>query len=126
MGDLVKAIEHRILNTEKYLGVQSQYFAFFNKYLKGLRKGELTIVTGASGSGKTTFLSQLSIDFLTQGMPTLWGSFEIKNEVLGQTMIQQFKREKLDDKNPDKVRRSLEEFKQYPLHFTNFYGSTDV
>lgn len=57
MADLVKAIEHRILNTEKYLGVQSQYFSFFNKYLKGLRKGELTIVTGASGSGKTTFLS---------------------------------------------------------------------
>ena len=46
-------------------GTKSQYFEFFNKTLKGLRKGELTILTGASGSGKTTFLSQLSIDFLT-------------------------------------------------------------
>jgi len=52
-----------------------------------MRKGEFTLVTGASGSGKTTFLAQLSMDFLTQGFPTLWGSFEIKNEILGETMI---------------------------------------
>lgn len=94
--------------------------------MKGLRKGELTILTGASGSGKTTFLSQLSIDFLTQGMPTLWGSFEIKNEVLGQTMVQQFKRQKLDHTNPDLTKQALSEFSEYPLHFLNFYGSTDV
>jgi len=29
-----------------------------------MRPGELTLLTGASGSGKTTFLSQLSIDFV--------------------------------------------------------------
>lgn len=83
IASLIDQIGHRILNVDKYRGVPSQYFPFYNKYLKGLRKGELTILTGASGSGKTTFLSQLSIDFLTQGIPTLWGSFEIKNEVLG-------------------------------------------
>ena len=83
-------------------------------------------MTGASGSGKTTFLSQLSIDFLTQGLPTLWGSFEIKNEVLGQTMVQQFKRQKLDSSNPAFIKHSLDEFSQFPLHFMNFYGSTDI
>ena len=106
---------------DKYQGIQSQYFPFFNKHLKGLRKGELTILTGASGSGKTTYLSQLSIDFITQGVPTLWGSFEIKNEVLGQTMVQQFKRQKLDHTNPEVTTQALEEFSQYPLHFLNFY-----
>ena len=57
MSSLSAKIQHRILNLDKYVGVQSQYFPFFNKHLKGLRKGELTIMTGASGSGKTTFLS---------------------------------------------------------------------
>ena len=67
-------------------------------------------MTGASGSGKTTFLSQLSIDFLTQGIPTLWGSFEIKNEILGQTMAMQFKRQKLSASNPDLIDAALSEF----------------
>ena len=71
------------MNLDKLQGIPSQYFPFFNTHITGLRLGELTVLTGASGSGKTTFLSQLSIDFLTQGVPTLWGSFEIKNEVLG-------------------------------------------
>ena len=52
--------------------------------------GEFSLVTGATGSGKTTFLSQLSLDFLAQGVPTLWGSFEVKNEVLAETMVRQF------------------------------------
>ena len=88
MQDINQKIYHRILHTQQYQGIQSRCFNFFNKHLKGLRKGELTILTGASGSGKTTFMSQLSIDFLAQGLPTLWGSFEIVNEVLGQSMVQ--------------------------------------
>ena len=51
--------------------------------------GEFSLVTGATGSGKTTFLSQLSLDFLQQGIPTLWGSFEIQNEIFLETMVKQ-------------------------------------
>ena len=51
--------------------------------------GEFSLVTGATGSGKTTFLSQLSLDFLSQGVPTLWGSFEIQNEIFAETMVKQ-------------------------------------
>jgi twinkle protein len=50
-----------------------------NLITKGFRRGELVVLTGPTGSGKTTFLSQLSLDFAKQGKSTLWGSFEIKN-----------------------------------------------
>jgi twinkle protein len=37
----------------------------------GHRKGELTVFTGPTGVGKTTLLSQLSLDFATQGTAPL-------------------------------------------------------
>jgi len=86
ISDISKEVLARFTNQHD-TGIKSSYFNFFNKTLKGLRKGEFTLITGASGSGKTTFLSQLSIDFLSQGVPTLWGSFEIKNQILAQSMV---------------------------------------
>jgi twinkle protein len=47
----------RIMNMDILQGIKSQYFKFYNQTIKGLRKGELTVLTGASGCGKTTFLS---------------------------------------------------------------------
>lgn len=44
------------------MGIPSSCFDFFNKTTKGLRRGEFSILTGPTGSGKTTFLSQLSLD----------------------------------------------------------------
>jgi len=87
-SDLKHKVIQRLLNYKELSGIQSKYFEFYNRTLKGFRRGEVTVLTGATGSGKTTFLSQLSIDFLSQGVPTLWGSFEIKNEILAATMLQ--------------------------------------
>ena len=78
--------------------------------VKGLRRGEFSLITGASGSGKTTFLSQLSIDFLQQGIPTLWGSFEIKNEILAQTMLSQFACEKFTPSKGEIALKFMEDF----------------
>ena len=44
----------------------------------------------ARHSGKTTVLSQISLDYCSQGVHTLWGSFEIRNTKLARTMISQY------------------------------------
>lgn len=36
-------------------------------------------------------------------MPTLWGSFEIRNEVLAQAMLQQYSRKKLTDGKEERL-----------------------
>ncbi|KAG2378480.1 hypothetical protein C9374_008119 [Naegleria lovaniensis] len=74
--------------SEQVNGIQSHFFPTLNKILKGFRRGELTIVTGATGIGKTTVLSQLSLDYCKYGnVPTLWGSFEIRNHRLIKKMM---------------------------------------
>jgi twinkle protein len=57
---------NRIEKFDLNQGLPSISFDFYNKKIKGLRKGEMTILTGGTGSGKTTFLSQLSLDFCKQ------------------------------------------------------------
>uniref|UniRef100_A0A7N8XSM3 Twinkle mtDNA helicase n=1 Tax=Mastacembelus armatus TaxID=205130 RepID=A0A7N8XSM3_9TELE len=47
-----------LLNTEQVAGVKWTRFPELNRILKGHRKGELTVFTGPTGSGKTTFISE--------------------------------------------------------------------
>lgn len=127
--------------SEEFLnGKQFQSFPSLNGLLGGHRKGELTIVTGPTGAGKTTFLSQLSLDLCSQGVPTLWGSFEIKNVRLVQSLMQQFVfyesgakswredafREGFDLANPAQFDHMADLFERLPMHYLKFFGSTDI
>lgn len=56
-ADIKDKVLSRILNFDELSGIPSKQFTFFNKSLKGFRVGELSLITGATGSGKTTFLS---------------------------------------------------------------------
>jgi twinkle protein len=97
--------------------------------VKGLRNGELSVLTGPTGSGKTTFLSQLSLDLCQKGVNTLWGSFEIKNERFLESMIQQFGAcdlESIVREDPHAFEYVCDKFQELPLYLMNFYGSTSV
>jgi len=59
---------NEILNPTQVAGVPSQSLPTLTKILKGHRRGELTILTGPTGIGKTSVLSQLSLDYCLQGM----------------------------------------------------------
>lgn len=64
-----------MLNEDTYRGVKVSWLPFFNQKVKGIRPGELTVVSGPTGSGKTTFLSQLFLDICQRDIAILWGSF---------------------------------------------------
>lgn len=112
----------------------------FSSIIKGLRKNELTIFTGPTGSGKTTFLSQISLDYCVQGVNTLWGSFEIKFSRLARIMIQQISAA-IDTKSSNRTDShdfddssqtndpnvsAIDQLTRMPMYFMNMFGSSNI
>ena len=91
---------------------------------KGFRPGELTIFSGPTGCGKTTFLSQLSLDYCSQGIVTLWGSFEIRNTRLIAKMFRQISNKPIESLSESELSTLQTHFQALPMHFMNFFGST--
>jgi twinkle protein len=113
------------LQSEALLGVKWQRFEPLNTTLGGFRRGELTVFSGRTGSGKTTFLSEYSLDLCAQGVNTLWCSFEVKNSRLLKMMMKQFSLVNLDE-DLDQFERVADQFARLPLYLTDFHGSQRV
>ncbi|XP_067012802.2 mitochondrial DNA helicase isoform X2 [Anabrus simplex] len=112
-------------NIEKVQGVKWKRYPALNRILKGHRPGEFTVLTGPTGSGKTTFMSEYSLDLAMQGVNTLWGSFEIRNARLARTMLQQMAGIPLDV-HIDQFDQWADQFEQLPLYFMTFHGQQSI
>eukprot|EP00741_Cyanophora_paradoxa_P005101 tig00000857_g4943.t1 len=100
---------------------------FWNKYLKGLRPGELTIWSGPTGAGKTTLLSQIALnECIASNTPTLWGSFEVKNARLIKKMITQLAGQSLEGRPAEELGEWMDHFSQLPMYFLKYHGSTEI
>ncbi|OZJ02810.1 hypothetical protein BZG36_04272 [Bifiguratus adelaidae] len=124
-ADLRDEVYREIMNPEQARGVQSKDLPGLNQVLKGHRPGELTILTGPTGIGKTTIISQLSLDYCKSGVSTLWGSFEIWNTRLARRMLSQYAGTDFS-KSREEFDVWADEFQQLPLYFLKFFGSTGV
>ncbi|XP_045483624.1 mitochondrial DNA helicase [Harmonia axyridis] len=112
-------------NMDQVEGIKWQRFPSLNKILKGHRMGEMTVLTGPTGSGKTTFISEYSLDLALQGVSTLWGSFEIRNARLARTMMQQMVGMPLE-KNLHLFETWADEFEKLPLYYMTFHGQQSI
>ena len=88
--------------------------------------GEFSILTGETGSGKTTFLTQLSLDFMQQRVPTLWGSFEIKNDKLVSLFLMQLAKKNLRQAPVKEIEYYAEILEKLPLYLLKFHGSQSL
>ncbi|KAL7536825.1 hypothetical protein ACHAXR_007420, partial [Thalassiosira sp. AJA248-18] len=138
-SDLRDQVIHEIVNPEKYRGAAIPSLPGFTSLIKGFRRGEMTVLTGPTGSGKTTFLGQTSLDLAEQGINVLWGSFEIKNTRLMHKLLQQYMKDVLpvglaDKDLPAEEKRKqmmaltalADKFDTLPMHFMKFHGGSDV
>ncbi|CAJ0830845.1 12794_t:CDS:2 [Entrophospora sp. SA101] len=122
---LKDAVYRELVNPEQVRGVLSNDLPALNQILKGHRLGEMTIFTGGTGTGKTTILSQLSLDYCRSGVSTLWGSFEIPNIRLAKKMLQQFAQKDLS-LHPEEFTEWTNKFQQLPMYFFKFFGTTEI
>ncbi|KAL7856903.1 hypothetical protein SRHO_G00158020 [Serrasalmus rhombeus] len=114
-----------LANIEHVAGIKWARFPELNRLLKGHRNGELTVFTGPTGSGKTTFISEYALDLCMQGVNTLWGSFEIKNVRLAKIMLTQFAMQRLEE-NLEQYDSWADKFEELPLYFMTFHGQQNV
>lgn len=77
------------------------------------------------GSGKTTFMSEYSLDLAMQGVNTLWGSFEIRNARLAKTMLQQMAGVSLEA-NLNEFNTYADAFNKLPIYFMTFHGQQSI
>ncbi|TSK14771.1 Twinkle protein, mitochondrial [Bagarius yarrelli] len=112
-------------NVDQVAGIKWVRFPELNRILKGHRKGELTVFTGPTGSGKTTFISEYALDLSMQGVNTLWGSFEIKNVRLAKIILTQFAMQRLEE-NLEQYDYWADKFEELPLYFMTFHGQQNV
>ncbi|XP_076286895.1 mitochondrial DNA helicase isoform X2 [Lasioglossum baleicum] len=114
-----------IQNVDKVQGVKWKRFPILNKILKGHRRGEFTVLTGPTGCGKTTFMSEYSLDLAMQSVNTLWGSFEIRNTRLARTMLQQMVGVPLDE-HLENFDTYADAFEKLPIYFMTFHGQQSI
>ncbi|KAJ2348882.1 hypothetical protein GGF43_004492 [Coemansia sp. RSA 2618] len=120
---LREAVKFEVTNPDLIRGVESKELPGWNAIYKGLRPGELTILSGPTGCGKTTVISQMSLDFCKSGVSTLWGSFEIPNVRLATRMMSQFAKCNIAS-SPSEIDFWSRKFEQLPMYFLKFHGST--
>jgi twinkle protein len=87
--DLRDEVKNELVQSNSRMSGYSQWrrLDVLNRYLKGFRPGELTVVTGGTGYGKTTFLCEYSMDLFSQGIRTLFCSFEMPDEKILKWMM---------------------------------------
>lgn len=126
--DLREEVFYEFSHSKAVEGLKSKSLPAMNKFFSGLRNGELTIYSGHTGVGKTTLLSQLSLDYCVQGVPTLWGSFEVGNVRLVARLLRQFSRAHGGRIAEEKQNFNFwaDRFAELPMYFLAFRGSTHI
>lgn len=123
--DIQQLVYEELRDPKKLAGAQWSRFPRLNELLKGHRPGEMTVFTGTTGVGKTTFMSEYSLDLCqTSSVRTLWCSFEIPYVRLAKTMLHQHSRVNLR-KDLSKFPAASTEFQRLPMYFLDVHGPVD-
>lgn len=125
--DIRDDVFYELANVGQLQGLKSRSLPRLNNLISGHRRGELTIFSGHTGVGKTTLLAQLALDYCMQGVPTLWGSFEVGNVRLAGRILRQF--HSAHEHRPSLLENFddwADRFSEIPMYFMRYHGSNEI
>ena len=126
--DFFKGVYEDYQNTEKSKGIQTR-FTELNDRLGGIRDSEVTVFTGDTGSGKTTFCLNLVEDLVLKGVPCLVASTEMSPRKLIAKMFSVHSGKNFLDKESmtnDQFMAEMDYFEQKPLYFVDVHGELSL
>jgi archaellum biogenesis ATPase FlaH/5S rRNA maturation endonuclease (ribonuclease M5) len=94
----------------------------FDELLGGFRPNELTILTGETSSGKTTWAVNLGYKFSKKGHAVLIASFEMKPVAILKKMIQMESGQPMAYHSLDSLSPFFSSIASMPLYFVDVYG----
>lgn len=94
--------------------------------LGGIRDGELTVVTGDTGSGKTTFTTALCRNQAMQNVPSLVAPFEQRpHDVIGK-LVSMEQAKSVYDLSKIELEQGIADVCEWPYYFVNIHGTTPL
>lgn len=92
----------------------------------GVRNGEVTLVTGDTASGKSTFTAQWALNMAVQNVPTLFCPFELGVTRQLDKWVRQWSQLPPDTLSDAKLYSTLDAIEGMPIWLLNRYGSINV
>lgn len=131
VGDFVEEFREDFFSRGRYRG-RTTGFPSWDAIIGGRRLGELTIVSGGTGSGKSKLMENMIVKNAVLNEPMLLGSFELTRNAILRRIAAQLSASLYHLRNqPQEM--LLEEFEkaclqlsQLPIYLINVYGKMDV
>ena len=107
-------------------GLQLEGWNDFNERLGGLRESDITIVTGDTGSGKSTFTLNLTYQLLKQGESILVASTEMPSAKVVSKLFSMYSNKLFHDLTEDECIEAMSWFNTKKLFFVDVHGQLSV
>lgn len=106
-------------------GIQTKWKAL-NDHFGGIRPHELTILTGETGAGKSTFAANLGYLLAKGNYPVLIASFEMKPVPMIKKMLSMETGIPFNDLDKKRFEAGLTRISRLPIHFVDVYGEISM
>jgi len=122
IGDLRESYKRSILGNAKPRGISTGWPDLDN-LMGGVRDGEVTLITGDTASGKSTFASQWALQMAISGVNTLVCPFEMGAHRQLDKWVRQWSNSAPDNLTPERLDSVLDSLQAAPIWILNRYGS---